>query len=97
MTNSLRLRLLLWLLLPMTVYVFAAGLIAHDNAQRTASLLQDEALLSSARVMAGDIQWEGGYLHAEISPSAIEILSSPYGDEVIFSIREVGGATIAGT
>ncbi|MGF6645198.1 sensor histidine kinase [Paraburkholderia sp. GAS82] len=97
MTNSLRLRLLLWLLLPMTVYVFAAGLIARDNAQRTASLLQDEALLSSARVMAGDIQWENGYLHAEISPSAIEILSSPYGDEVYFSIREVGGATIAGT
>jgi two-component system, OmpR family, sensor histidine kinase TctE len=56
MTNSLRLRLLLWLLLPMTVYVIAAGLIARDNAQRTASLLQDEALLSSARVMAGDIQ-----------------------------------------
>ncbi|MFM0503388.1 sensor histidine kinase [Paraburkholderia caffeinilytica] len=97
MTNSLRLRLLLWLLLPMTVYVVAAGLIARDNAQRTAWLLQDEALLSSARVMAGDIQWENGYLHAEISPSAIEILSSPYGDLVYFSIREVGGATIAGT
>ena len=97
MRNSLRVRLLLWLLLPMTVYVIAAGLIARDNAQRTASLLQDEALLSSARVMAGDIRWESGYLHAEISPSAIEILSSPAGDEVFFSIREVGGATIAGT
>ncbi|PQV54435.1 sensor histidine kinase [Paraburkholderia sp. BL21I4N1] len=97
MTNSLRLRLLLWLLLPMTVYVIAAGLIAHDNAARTARLLQDEALLSSARVMAGDIEWKNGYLHAEISPSAIEILSSPAGDRVYFSIREAGGATIAGT
>ncbi|WP_144108150.1 sensor histidine kinase [Paraburkholderia sp. BCC1886] len=97
MTNSLRLRLLLWLLLPMTVYVIAAGLIAHDNAGRTANLLQDEALLSSARVMAGDIKWDNGVLHADISPSAIEILSSPYGDMVYFSIREANGATIAGT
>ena len=97
MTNSLRLRLLLWLLLPMTVYVVAAGLIAHDNAGRTANLLQDEALLSSARVMAGDIKWDNGVLHADISPSAIEILSSPYGDMVYFSIREANGATIAGT
>ncbi|WP_345815786.1 sensor histidine kinase [Paraburkholderia sp. PREW-6R] len=97
MTNSLRLRLLLWLLLPMTVYVIAAGLISRENAERTARLLQDDALLSSARVMAGDLGWENGALHAEVSPSAIEILSSPYGDMVYYSIREVGGATIAGT
>jgi two-component system, OmpR family, sensor histidine kinase TctE len=97
MTNSLRLRLLLWLLLPMTVYVIAAGLISRESAGRTARLLQDDALLSSARVMAGDLGWENGALHAEISPSAIEILSSPYGDMVYYSIREVGGATIAGT
>jgi two-component system, OmpR family, sensor histidine kinase TctE len=97
MTNSLRLRLLLWLLVPMTVFVVAAGVISRDNAQQVASLLQDDSLLSSARVMAGDIRWQKGYLHAEISPSAIEILSSPYGDQVFFNIREVNGATIAGT
>lgn len=96
-TNSLRLRLLLWLLLPLTVFVVAAGLIARSNALRTAGLLQDSALLSAARVMAGDIRWEGDNLRAEISPSAIEILSSPSGDQVFFRIQELGGAMIAGT
>jgi two-component system sensor histidine kinase TctE len=97
MTNSLRLRLLLWLLLPLTVYVLAAGFMARESAQKTASLIQDNALLASARVMAGDVKWDDSYLHADISPSAIEILSSPYGDRVFFRIRVIDGPAIAGT
>ena len=97
MTNSLRLRLLLWLLLPLTVYVLAAGYMAREGAQRTASLIQDNALLASARVMAGDVNWDDSFLHADISPSAIEILSSPYGDRVFFRIRVIDGPAIAGT
>ncbi len=97
MTRSLRLRLLLWLLAPLTVYLLGAGWLARNGADHTASLIQDNALLASARVMAGDVKWEDGYLHADISPSAIEILSSPYGDQVFFGIREIGGPAIAGT
>lgn len=67
MTNSLRLRLLLWLLLPLTVYVLAAGYMAREGAQKTASLIQDNALLASARVMAGDVKWDDSFLHADIS------------------------------
>ncbi|KQR74270.1 histidine kinase [Burkholderia sp. Leaf177] len=97
MTNSLRLRLLLWLLLPLTIYVLAAGFMARDSAQKTASLIQDNALLASARVMAGDVKWDESDLHADISPSAIEILSSPYGDRVFFRIKVIDGPPIAGT
>lgn len=97
MRNSLRFRLLLWLLAPLGLYILQAGWMARQSADRTAGLIQDNALLSSAQVMAGDIKWEDGYLHADISPSAIEILSSPYGDEVFFQIMEIGGPVIAGT
>ncbi|MDE1179958.1 MAG: sensor histidine kinase [Paraburkholderia sp.] len=95
--NSLRLRLLLWLLLPTTVFVIAAGFITRSNALHTADLLQDGALLSSARVMAGDVGWQDGHLYADVSPSAIEILSSPHADLVFYSVREAGGDMIAGT
>jgi len=97
MRNSLRLRLLLWLLLPLTVYVVAAGYMGYQNAQKTADLIQDNALLSSAKVMNGDVRWNGDNIEADISPSAIEILSTPAGDSVYFRINVIGGAIIAGT
>ncbi|POR53007.1 two-component system sensor histidine kinase TctE [Paraburkholderia eburnea] len=96
-TDSLRVRLLLWLVLPMTLFIAAAGLITRGNAWRTANLLQDDALLSAARVMAGDIGWEGNALSASISPSAIEILRTPHRDQVFFRVQEIGGPIIAGT
>lgn len=95
--NSLRVRLLLWLALPMTVFIVAAGLITRSNAWRTANLLQDEVLLSAARVMAGNVGWDGKDLSASISPSAIEILSTAREDQVFFRVQEVDGPMIAGT
>ncbi|MEK6423408.1 MAG: sensor histidine kinase N-terminal domain-containing protein [Burkholderia gladioli] len=95
--NSLRVRLLLWLALPMTVFIVAAGLITRSNAWRTANLLQDEVLLSAARVMAGNVGWDGKDLSASISPSAIEILGTPRADQVFFRVQEIDGPMIAGT
>ncbi|AJK47642.1 sensor histidine kinase [Burkholderia plantarii] len=95
--NSLRVRLLIWLALPMTVFIVAAGLITRSNAWRTANLLQDEVLLSAARVMAGNVGWDGKDLSAAVSPSAIEILSTPREDQVFFRVQEIGGPMIAGT
>ncbi|MCM2548780.1 sensor histidine kinase [Burkholderia glumae] len=95
--NSLRVRLLIWLALPMTVFIVAAGLITRSNAWRTANLLQDEVLLSAARVMAGNVGWDGNDLSAAVSPSAIEILSTPREDQVFFRVQEIGGPMIAGT
>ena len=97
MRNSLRLRLLLWMLLPLTAYVAAAGYMGYENAQQTANLIQDNALLSSAKVMSGDIRWNGDNIEADISPSAIEILSTPAEDSVYFRMSVIGGPTIAGT
>ncbi|GAB7539386.1 sensor histidine kinase [Burkholderia sp. 22PA0106] len=95
--NSLRVRLLLWLALPMTVFIVAAGLITRSNAWHTANLLQDEVLLSAARVMAGNVGWDGKDLSASISPSAIEILGTPRADQVFFRVQEIDGPMIAGT
>jgi two-component system sensor histidine kinase TctE len=51
MTNSLRVRLLWWLLVPLAIYVFVTGKAAYDNALHTADLVQENTLLASTRTL----------------------------------------------
>ena len=62
MTNSLRVRLLWWLLVPLAIYVFVTGKAAYDNALHTADLVQENTLLASARMIAGEVEWSDGRL-----------------------------------
>ncbi|MFM0288693.1 sensor histidine kinase [Paraburkholderia megapolitana] len=95
--RSLRARLLLWLLVPMTAFSVVAGWLTHENARRTADLLQDAALLAAARVMAADVRWSGNDLVASVSPSTIQIVGTPQGDQVFYRVEIAGGPVIAGT
>ncbi|TAL98320.1 MAG: sensor histidine kinase [Paraburkholderia sp.] len=96
MTNSLRMRLLWWLLVPLALYVFVTGKAEHENARRTADLVQDNQLVSSARMIAGDVTWVDGYLRADVPPAALEVFASPYGDQVFYSVSVEGGRLLAG-
>lgn len=95
--RSLRARLLIWLIVPMTVFGIIAGWLTHVNARRTADLLQDAALLAAARAMAADVRWSGNDLVASVSPSTIQIVGTPEGDQVFYRIEIAGGPVIAGT
>jgi two-component system, OmpR family, sensor histidine kinase TctE len=95
--RSLRTRLLLWLIVPMTVFGLIAGWLTHANARRTADLLQDAALLAAARAMAADVSWSGNDLVASVSPSTIQIAGTSEGDQVFYRVEIAGGAVIAGT
>ena len=95
--RSLRARLLLWLIVPMTVFSLVAGWLTHANAQRTADLLQDAALLAAARVIAADVRWSGDDLVASVSPGTIQIVGTPQGDQVFYRVEISGGPVIAGT
>lgn len=86
MALSLRARLLLWLLLPLAAFVFIAGVISYDTVRQTADLVQDSALLSSARTIGEDVDWEDGGLTATIPPAALEIFESPYRDQVFYKV-----------
>ncbi|MGV2289693.1 sensor histidine kinase [Trinickia sp. YCB016] len=97
MLLSLRARLLLWLLLPLALFVFVTGRMSYDAARQTADLLQDNALLSSARTIIEDVDWENGALTANIPPAALEIFESPYQDQVFYKVivgrdRLLGGS-----
>ncbi|SIT36633.1 Histidine kinase [Paraburkholderia piptadeniae] len=86
MTLSLRARLLLWLILPLAVFVAVTAMISYDSASSTASVVQDAALLSSARTIGEDIDWVEGRLTANVPPAALEIFESPYQDQVFYKI-----------
>ncbi|WP_277185746.1 sensor histidine kinase [Caballeronia sp. BR00000012568055] len=95
--RSLRTRLLLWLIVPMTVFGLIAAWVTHANARRTADLLQDAALLAAARVLAADVRWNGDALVASVSPGSIQIVGTPEGDQVYYRVEIAGGQVIAGT
>ncbi|MBN3833549.1 sensor histidine kinase [Burkholderia sp. Ac-20344] len=95
--RSLRARLLVWLIVPMTAFGLLSAWITHANARRTADLLQDAALLAAARVMAADVRWNGRDLVVSVSPSTIQIVGTPDGDQVFYRVEIAEGAMIAGT
>ncbi|MEC5409836.1 sensor histidine kinase [Paraburkholderia sp. MPAMCS5] len=86
MMQSLRARLLAWLLMPVGVFMFVTGVMSYDAARETAGLLQDNALLASARIIGEDVDWEDGALIARIPPAALEMFESPYQDQVFYRI-----------
>ncbi|WP_296660176.1 sensor histidine kinase [Paraburkholderia sp.] len=86
MLLSLRARLLLWLLLPLVLFVLVTGWMSYDAARATADLLQNNALLSSARTIIEDVEWTNGALTADIPPAALEIFESPYRDQVFYKV-----------
>jgi two-component system sensor histidine kinase TctE len=95
MMHSLRARLLWWVLLPLAAFMFVAGMMSYDAARQTAALLQDNALLASARTIGEHIVWDNGELRADVPPAALEIFESPYQDHVFYRIvagdRLLGG------
>ncbi|VXC92558.1 Histidine kinase [Burkholderia sp. 8Y] len=96
MTNSLRIRLLWWLLVPLAIYVFVTGKAAYDNARRTADLVQENTLLASARMIAGEVEWSDGRLLVDIPPAALEVFASPQGDQVFYNVSVDDGRLLAG-
>ena len=97
MMHSLRARLLWWVLLPLAAFMVVAGVMAYDAARQTADLLQDNALLASARTIGEDVEWSNGELLANVPPAALEIFESPYQDHVFYRIVADGDRLLGGT
>lgn len=96
MIVSLRLRLLLWLLIPLTVYVGVSASYTYDSAAASAHLIQDRSLVASARMIAGQVTWENGAPVVNIPPAALEMFASPAQDQVYYQVRMDDGTLLAG-
>ncbi|KAF7961451.1 histidine kinase [Cupriavidus sp. UYMU48A] len=96
MIQSLRVRLLLWLLVPLTVFVLGSGYASYLSAVDTANRVQDRALQASAEVIAGQLGWSEGRLVALVPPAALSLFDSPFGDHVFYSVMDDDGQLLAG-
>ncbi|MBB3211581.1 two-component system sensor histidine kinase TctE [Herbaspirillum sp. Sphag1AN] len=96
MIVSLRLRLLLWLLIPLTVYVGISTRYTYDSAVASADLVQDRALLASARMIAGQVNWQDGAPSVSIPPAALELFASPSHDQVYYQVLMDDDTLLAG-
>ncbi|RDK02828.1 sensor histidine kinase [Paraburkholderia lacunae] len=96
-SGSLRGRLLWWLLLPLAAFVSISGMISFRNAQTTADLVQDNALLSSMRIIGEDVDWDNGNIVIQIPPAALELFESPEQDSVFYRVEASGHRLLAGT
>jgi len=93
---SLRLRLLAWLLLPMSLFVAICCWLSWRNAASVADYLQDHDLLSSAQVLSDRLIWEGNDIAASVPPSALSLFASPERDQVFLSVTAADGRVLAG-
>ncbi len=94
--TSLRLRLLLWVLVPMLLALALTARLSWSNARDLARLVQDRQLLASAQMMAGQVGWQDGQLVAQTPPAALEMFASAAQDRVYFQVRTAKGRVLAG-
>ena len=69
--TSLRVRLVLWLLLPLSLLVALCGWLSWRNAASVADYVQDHDLLASAKVLSDRLIWEDNDVHASVPPAAL--------------------------
>lgn len=94
--KSLRVHLLLWVLLPMTVVLALTATLSWRSAVDTAQAVQDRQLLASAEMMAGQIRWNGGVMVAQTPPAALAMFASEAHDRVYFQVLGPNGELLAG-
>lgn len=95
--NSLRVRLALWVLLPLAVALSLSIWFAYLDSLHDAQARQDHRLWTSAQIIAGQIQWTGRHtLAAPVPPVALEVFASTHHDQVFFSVATAAGRLLAG-
>ncbi len=94
--NSIRQRLLLSLLLPLTAVALLTTILSWREATATADLIFDRTLLASARVIAERIHASEGQVDALIPPSALSIFAADDVERIVYNISAPDGSLIAG-
>ena len=94
--SSLRIRLFLWLLVPLGTFVIVTGVFSLHQTQAMANLLQDDELLSSMRIIGEDIDWDDTGVVVQIPPAALELFQSQSLDSVFYKVVDPRGRLLAG-
>lgn len=93
MINSIRTRLLIWLLIPLTGVAAIVSLETFYSAQRVSKDLHDRTLLAAMLTLSENIVASSGSLLAE---NTLEILTENLGDEFFYYVTGPRGAFVTG-
>lgn len=96
MNRSLRQQLLAWVLIPLLSWIVLDTGLGYQNAQETASEVQDRLLLGSARMIAQGISFEDGTFQNQIPPAALELFQSQEFDRIYYRITTGAGQLLTG-
>ncbi len=96
MTRSLRNQLLAWVLLPLACAVAVDAGLEYRSSVATASVIQDNLLLGSARMIAEQISFENGAFEHLIPPAALELFESQNADRIYYRVTTGAGHLLAG-
>jgi two-component system sensor histidine kinase TctE len=84
------------LLVPLGVAAALELFMGYDDARNTATRVQDQLLLGSARIIAQQIHYDEEVLEVAIPPAALELFQSPDGDLVYYRIASARGLLLSG-
>lgn len=94
--RSLKARLALWVLLPTVLIAIVDLIVSFHGADLVATLVQDQLLRGSARIISEQLSSADGIYEINVPPAAFELFASRYQDRVFYSVRSRGGILIAG-
>ncbi len=94
--SSLRRHLLLWVLVPLASAVAVMAWLAYKSSRDTATVVQDQLLLGSARMIAEQISFEDGTFQHQIPPAALELFQSGELDHIYYRVTTGAGILLAG-
>ena len=97
MRRSLRTQLLVWLLVPLALFVAFNSWVAYSNAIQMATVVHDRMLLGSARIIAEQVRYEDEMLQIIIPPAALELFQSDSHDRVYYRITGPNHGLLAGS
>lgn len=94
--DSLRLRLLIWLLVPLAAAATVNLWLTAGTVRGTADAVTDRMLLASARAIAEQTTVADGVIDPLIPPVALEMFSTGHGDRVYYHVQDAAGRLLTG-
>lgn len=94
--RSIRKRLLLWLLIPLSLLWVVGAVVTYLMAESYAEDLYDAQLLNSADSVIGRLRLHENGVDADLPPAAVALLKNNFKDKMYFQVIRSNGTLIDG-
>ncbi|MEY2685392.1 MAG: Sensor protein QseC [Pseudomonadota bacterium] len=94
--TSLRRRLLVWILGPLTALIGVNAWVAYGNAVQAANEAYDRSLYLAARTLAEETTWSQGKVQVDLLRAAGYLFANHTGSRLFYQIRDEQGTWLAG-